>query len=453
MPTDSYEVKSQRLLQQLTSFDNKNTIGLKKTTSNLFRSAKRKKQTLDVRAFNQVISIDATSLTMTVEGMTTFEAVVAASLQYNLIPLVVPELKTITVGGAISGMAIESSSFRYGLMHESVVSMDVLTGAGKIVTCTPNGPHSDLFYGLPNSYGTLGYVLKVTIKVRPVKPYVHLRHIRFHDSKEYFRQLQRICQTGTYDGEPVSFIDGTAFRPNKMYITIGIETNSAPKTSNYTYKKIYYQSIREKSDDYLTIHDYLWRWDTDWFWCSKNMFADRPVIRRIYGPKRLGSRTYARIMRLEARLGVYQKITKLIGHHQPQEDVIQDIEVPILKAPAFIEQFDTSVGIRPVWICPTKSPAKKWPYPLYPIKDNQLYVNFGFWDHVPAWQPAHKGHYNKIVEALVSELGGIKSLYSNSFYERKDFERIYNYGAYIPLKKKYDPNNKLRDLYEKCATR
>jgi FAD/FMN-containing dehydrogenase len=452
MSATSYDTKIQRIVQQFKEASVKGDVGLKKSTSNLFRK-NSSKRALDVRSLNKVIAIDKKARTMTVEGMTTFEAAVEASLEQGLVPLVVPELKTITIGGAISGMAIESSSFKYGLMHESVVSMDVLTGSGEIITCTPEGAHSDLFYGMPNSYGTLGYVLKATIKVRPALPYVHLRHIRFHDSREYFKQLRQTCTTGTYDGETVDFIDGTVFRANKMFITLGVGSKKAPYTSDYTYKNIYYQSIREKAEDYLTIHDYLWRWDTDWFWCSKNMFADKWLVRRILGRRGLGSRTYSKIMRLEARYKIYQRLVHLFGHQQPTEDVIQDVEVPIAKAPEFLRQFIDTVGMSPVWVCPTKSVSKKWPYPLYPMQSGQLYINFGFWDTIPAHGEPSDAYYNKQVERIVGDLGGMKSLYSTSFYTRKQFEKIYNYPAYKKLKSAYDPKGRFKGLYEKCAER
>ncbi len=47
-------------------------------------------------------------------------------------PFVVPQLKTITLGGAVTGLGIESSSFRSGLPHESVLEMEVLVGDGRI---------------------------------------------------------------------------------------------------------------------------------------------------------------------------------------------------------------------------------------------------------------------------------------------------------------------------------
>lgn len=451
MTTTEYDVKRERLLQEFNESRIGESVGLNKSTSNLFRKRDTQARKLDVRGFNKVISVDTKAETITVEGMTTFDELTKEALKFGMTPLVVPELKTITIGGAVSGMAIESSSFRYGLVHESVLSMDVLTGAGEVITCTPDGPHKDLFYGLPNSYGTLGYILKLTIKARRAAPFVHLHHVRFSDMAEYFTELKSICLSGMYEGQTVDFIDGTVFRADELFITLGFSVDAAPFTSDYTYKDIYYQSIREKEEDYLTIYDYLWRWDTDWFWCSKNVFADRPLVRRLLGRRRLGSKTYSKIMYFESRHKIYERLVKLFGQYRPTEDVIQDIEVPIEKAETFLKAFQETIGISPIWICPTKAATDKWPYTLYPMKPNQLYVNFGFWDVVPAKGNPKDAYFNKEVESLVYELGGMKSLYSSSYYERERFEKLYNYPNYMQLKRQYDPSGRFKELYEKCV--
>jgi len=450
--TNDYDTKRNRIVQQFNASKAGGSVGLNKTTTNLFRARDSSRQKLDARVFNQVISVDKKAGTITVEGMTTFDDLTKESLRYGVVPLVVPELKTITIGGAVSGMAIESSSFRYGLVHESVLSMDVLTGTGEIVTCTPNGSNSDLFYGLPNSYGTLGYILKLTIKARSVLPYVRLQHIRFTSAGKYFKELEAICLSGEYKGKKVDFVDGTIFRADELFITIGYGVEEVPYVSDYTYKKIFFHSIREREEDYLTIYDYLWRWDTDWFWCSKNVFADRWLARRLLGRKRLGSKTYSKIMQFEARYKMYERLVKLVGQYQKTEDVIQDIEVPIGKAQDFLTAFQKEIGIAPIWICPTKSASKKWLYPLYPMQADQLYINFGFWDVIPAKGDPKDAYYNKKVETLVSSLGGMKSLYSSSFYERKQFEKLYNYPVYKELKRTYDPGGRFKDLYEKCVS-
>ena len=54
--------------------------------------------------------------------------------------------------------------------------------------------------------------------------------------------------------------------PSEHYLTLGEMVSRLPtgmSISDYT-EGIYYRSIQEKSQDVVTIHDYLWRWDTDW---------------------------------------------------------------------------------------------------------------------------------------------------------------------------------------------
>ena len=111
---------------------------LAKRTSNLFRTRQPiSSPGLDVSGLAGVLSIDADGRTADVGGMCTYEDLVAATLPLGLAPLVVPQLKTITVGGAATGGGIESTSFRNGLVHDDIVEMDVLTGSGEVVTATP----------------------------------------------------------------------------------------------------------------------------------------------------------------------------------------------------------------------------------------------------------------------------------------------------------------------------
>ncbi len=130
-------------------------------------------------AFGHVLRVDPATRTAVVGGMTTYENLADATLRHGLMPLVVPQLKTITLGGAVSGLGIESTSLRNGLPHESVTEMEILTGDGRVVTATDGNEHARLYRGFPNSYGTLGYALSLTIELEPVTPFVHLRHFRF----------------------------------------------------------------------------------------------------------------------------------------------------------------------------------------------------------------------------------------------------------------------------------
>jgi FAD/FMN-containing dehydrogenase len=80
-------------------------------------------------------------------------------------------------------------------------------------------------------------------------------------------------------------------------------------------------------------------------------------------------------------------------------------------------------------------------------------VNFGFWDVVQSRQPHESGHFNRLVEHEVMRLGGIKSLYSESYFTREEFAQAYAMAQYQALKAKYDPSGRMLGLYEKCGLR
>jgi FAD/FMN-containing dehydrogenase len=399
---------------------------------------------LDVRHFNEVLEIGDGYVDT--EGMIPYESLTAACLARGAMPAVVPQLKTITLGGAVAGVGIESSSHRYGLVHDTMLELEVLLGDGSTVVCTADNEHSDLFFGFPNSYGTLGYALRVKARTVPVKPYVRLEHRRFSDAKSFFAHLGEVLNGGEAD-----FVDGTVFEPGEMYLTLGRFSDTAPYTSDYTFERIYYRSLREKREDYLTIGDYIWRWDTDWFWCSKNVFAQNPFVRKfVYGKERLGSKTYTKIMRWNSRVGMTKKLERALGLHS--ESVIQDVDVPLSRAAEFLDFYAGTIGLWPQWVCPIGPQAHSGRFSLYPVK-SEWYVNFGFWD-VKRTRKAHPaGHFNRLIERKVAELGGIKSLYSDSFFARDEFDRCYGGEAYRKLKAKYDPQCAFPQLYEKCVLR
>src|SRR5690242_13738236 len=148
--------------------------------------------------------------------MCTYENLVAATLPYGLTPLVVPQLKTITLGGAVSGLGIESASFRNGMPHESVLELDILTGAGEVITASP-AQHADLYRAFPNSYGTLGYAVRLKIMLEAVDPYVGLRHVRYHGVGDLVEAMNGIIDTGALDGIRVDYLDGVVFSAAECY--------------------------------------------------------------------------------------------------------------------------------------------------------------------------------------------------------------------------------------------
>jgi FAD/FMN-containing dehydrogenase len=440
----TYEEKKQQLTEFLRGHRGA-SVRLGKDTSNLFRDRRETPaRRLNVRDFDNVIRVDPAGGYVEVEGMTPYVTLVAECLKHNVMPAVVPQLKSITIGGATVGCGIESSSFRYGLVHETVQEMEILLGNGSTVVCAPDNEYRDLFYGFPNSYGSLGYALRLKVKVVPVKRYVRLTHQRYNDQAAYFAELARQC-----DRHEIDFVDGVVFGRDEMIITVGQFTDGAPYASDYTYENIYYKSLRERSEDYLTTADYIWRWDTDWFWCSKNLFAQNPFVRHLYGRRRLNSVTYTKIMRWNSRWKLTHFLDALRGIHG--ESVIQDVEVPVENASEFLGFYHDVIRFMPVWICPTRAYDKGVKFDLYGMDPEKLYVNFGFWDVIRGTEELPAGFYNRQIEEKVLELGGMKSLYSDSYFTREQFWTLYNRAAYDRLKQKYDPDGAFKDIYQKCV--
>ncbi|MDX1885857.1 FAD-binding oxidoreductase [Mycolicibacterium sp. 120270] len=442
----------QRLLASYRAIPSAATVRLAKPTSNLFRArAKSTAKGLDTSGLTHVIAVDPDARTADVAGMCTYEDLVAATLPYGLSPLVVPQLKTITLGGAVTGLGIESASFRNGLPHESVLEMDILTGTGDIVTASPS-EHPDLYRAFPNSYGTLGYSVRLKIELEPVKPFVALRHLRFHSLTDLVTAMDRVIETGGIDGAPVDYLDGVVFSADESYLCVGVRTGTPGPVSDYTGQQIYYRSIQHRDGekhDRLTIHDYLWRWDTDWFWCSRAFGAQNPTVRRFW-PRRLRrSSFYWKLIAYDRRFDIADRIEKRNGR-PPLERVVQDVEVPIERCVDFLEWFLENVPIEPIWLCPLRLRDDAG-WPLYPLRPHHTYVNVGFWSSVPAGP--EEGHTNRLIESQVSKLEGHKSLYSDAYYSQEEFDELYGGEAYKTVKKIYDPDSRLLDLYAKAVQR
>jgi len=438
----------QRLADSYAAIPPGQPVRLAKRTTNLFRArAATTAPGLDVSGLTGVIEVlpdGPDGPVAEVQGMCTYEDLVDATLAHGLVPFVVPQLRTITLGGAVTGLGIESTSFRLGLPHESVLEMDVFTGSGEVVTTRPG---EELFDAFPNSYGSLGYATRLRIRLAKVPPYVALRHVRFDDADLLAKTIAEVAAAQEYDGEPVHGLDGVSFGPGEHVLTLARWTDEPGPTSDYAGQRIYYRSLQTCDRDRLTVHDYLWRWDTDWFWCSGAFGAQNPWIRRLWPRRYRRSDAYMRMLHLDRRFGIADRLDRRAGRPL-RERVVQDIEVPVERLGEFLAWFDQEVGMRPVWLCPL---ATTRPWPLYPLETGRVYVNVGFWGTVHVGPAAVDGPRNRAIEAKVHELGGHKSLYSDAFYDKETFDALYNTARLEAVKRVHDPDDRLTTLYDKAV--
>ncbi len=414
----------------------------KSTISNLFRYESRQTpaRRLSLGHFNEIVELDSTAPALEVEGLATFETIVDHCVPRGFLPLVAPELKHITVGGATVGIGIESTCFRHGFVHDALLEADVLLPGGDVVTAAPGNEHADLFRALPNSYGTLGYILRARIALQPARPYVHLR-IDEHGSAAAYLDAMRAAT----ERDDVDFVEGLFFEDRRFYLMTGQLVDDVPHVDDILRENIFYKLVQSRRDIYLTTTDYIFRYDPEWFWNIPD--STFHALFRKHAPERFrNSGFYTRYVAWKERM---RRAVPALAPSDT-EPLIQDWEVPWDAAAELIEFCLTEVdlGGQPWAAVPIRTPAQPT---LYPIRANELYFNLGCYCQVRRPAGREPYYYTKIMDDKCFELDGIKMLYSSTFLDEAEFDERFNGPAYRELKARYDPEHKAPTLYEKVA--
>jgi hypothetical protein len=417
----------------------------KSTVSNLFRyrpAAAGRHTGASLAAFNRVIKLDAQRRTLDVEGLATFETIVNATLEQGLLPPVSPELKHITIGGATVGIGIESSCFRHGFVHDSLIEAEVLLPDGRMVLARPDNQHADLFRALPNSYGTLGYILRAKIRLMAAKPWVHLGTQRFNELVPFLEAMRAATRDPSVD-----FTEGLFYAGGPFYLTNTRFADQVPRVDDIMREQIFYKLVQQQPDVYLSTREYIFRYDPEWFWNVPETWPYQ-LFRR-FAPLALRNSAFY------TRYTAWKRKLRRRLPWRPQEIVeplIQDWEVPWEHAQELVEfaMHETDLGGKPWVVTPVRTPTTPT---LYPIEANQLYLNLGCYCQVK--KPAGKADYwyTRVLDDKCFALGGIKMLYSSTLMTPEQFWARYNGEAYWVLKERYDPKGRSKDLYAKCVLR
>ena len=443
-----------RLQASYAAIDRGEPVRLAKHTSNLFRprTPPTAARGLDVSGLTGVIEVDPVARTAEVQGMCTYEHLVDATLPHGLMPYVVPQLRTITLGGAVSGLGIEATSFRNGFPHESVLEMDIFTGAGEVVTTRPG---EDLFDTFPNSYGSLGYATRLRIALEAVPGRVRLRHVRFDDRRaarqdhRRGRRLRRVrrpagrrrrrrrVRAGGVLPDP-----GDAGRRMPRRPTSPRATTPGRRSTT--------ARVQQRETDLLTTYDYLWRWDTDWFWCSGAFGVQHPVVRRLWPRRWRRSDVYHKLVGLDRRFSIADRLDRRAGRPRARagDPGRRGAGRPAGRVPRLVRRRRSGCVRSGCARC-----AAKRAWPIYPLDPDVTYVNVGFWGTVHVGPEAADAPRNRAIEAKVQSLGGHKSLYSEAFYDRDTFDQLYDGAHLARVKAHYDPDDRLTSLYDKAVRR
>ena len=434
-------------------------------SSNVTRAPtyKQKGRQLDINKLNRVLSIDVKKGVVVVEPRVTMEQLAKATLKHGVMVPVIPEFKGITVGGAIMGAGIESSSHRFGIFSDSCLAYEILLGDGKIIRATPE-EHADLFYAIVGSYGSLGILLSAEIKLIPTKPWVKLTYHTFSSLGETVSHLKTLSNH--------DFIEGLAFSKEHQVIIEGSllseeEALQVPDTlslnhfwSNWFYCHANKVSKSQKlTEEKISLFDYLFRHDRGAFWIG-GYGTYFPLLTRYFVENRLKLPALARLLPTFTRkdlkgpkdpgalyrvlLGWTMSSQRLYSwlHSHAEEwvalrSVIQDFCLPASEVAPFMKKVFDEIEIFPLWLCPTPithHPQIFSPHYLPHIKED-LVINVGVYG-ISA-NPLSGPELTLKLEKWTRAAGGRKALYSHSYYTKEEFWTLYPKEEYERLRNTY----------------
>lgn len=463
------------------------SLDSKNQTSNTLRSNPYKKQgpRLDISDLDEEVSIDLNKMTAIVEPRMTMEKLVKTLLKQGVMPCVVPEFKGITVGGAINGAALESSSHLWGQFNDTCLSYEILLGDGSIIHASPD-EHPDLFYGIAGSYGTLGVILSVELKVLPAAPWVQLSYHSFSTISEAVENMSQQHQSS----KPPDCIEALVFSKNDTTVVIGqfLNTNALPKNC----KKIsldkpwspwYYQHVEEatketkKNSDYtdvMPLEDYLFRHDRAAFWMGAYALHSSMLMRYFLDLLKICPEWYGKWQSSQSAqnyttlksptflqrllLGWImpsQRLYRLlhVGTEQWFADrfVIQDFYLPEKAIAPFVQQVLEQTSITPIWLCPikpTSTPQVFSPhYVQTPQGTSSLLFDVGIYGFPCSHSSAKE--ITKHFEEETTKKAGRKMLYGHSYYSYEKFWELYPLEIYQELRTRFHAGGVWKELHEK----
>lgn len=446
--------------------------------SNMMRGIanyRRWRNELNLDILDSVIEIDPLSQTVWVEPQVPMDELTEALLAKGMVVPVTPEFKGITVGGAVNGTAIESSSHRYGLFHDTCIAYHILIGDGSVLRVTPD-KYPDLFHGISGSFGSLGILLLVEIKAVSATRLVELVYHPCYSIPEGLKKIQELHQKSTSP----EFLEGIVYKHNRVAIIEGhwSDEKIATLKLNQPWSQWYYNHVEKacfqqnQKQETLTVQDYLFRHDTGAFWMGAY---------GLYGE--LLTRYY-----LEGRLGLSKLSQKLLGSLQvdkfsnlknpglmtrmlvnwmlpsrklyqmlhtdtekwfEERFVIQDYFIPLQHAKAFIEQTIVLTGIFPLWLCPVKGTTQAQILAPHQSQKETLYIDVGVYG-LPNKSNSLQV-INRQLDQWMRALDGRKMLYSYSFYNAEEFWEIYPKISYENLRNRYFAANLWPSVEEKTG--
>ena len=133
-----------------------------------------------------------------VDGGTRWLDVVTQTVPHGLTPPTLVDFLELTVGGTVSLGGIGSQSFRFGPNVDNVMELQVVTGEGELVTCSP-AQNVALFDAARSGLGQFGLIVRARVRLIPAPPNARLYQAFYSSLPAFLSDLETLIDDGRFD--------------------------------------------------------------------------------------------------------------------------------------------------------------------------------------------------------------------------------------------------------------
>jgi cytokinin dehydrogenase len=151
---------------------------------------------IDMSALNRIETISRDSIW--VQAGATWSDLVQETLERGLVPPVLTNSLSSTVGGTISIGGIGAASHRHGLQADNVCELEVITGDGHLVNCSPQ-ENAELFDCTRSGLGQFSVITRARLKLRRCKEQTRTYFLLYDDVSQLMRDLEMLTADQRFD--------------------------------------------------------------------------------------------------------------------------------------------------------------------------------------------------------------------------------------------------------------
>ncbi|GLZ42996.1 FAD-binding protein [Actinokineospora sp. NBRC 105648] len=180
-------------------------------------------------------------------GVTWFDLFSAATAA-GLTPPVATDYLGLSVGGTLSVGGIGGASSRHGLQVDNVLELLVVTGDGRLLTCSPT-QNRDLFDAVLGGLGQYGIIVRATLRLIPAKTTARVYRLTYADLPSLTAAQRIALADGRFDyleGQAVStptgwsyLLEGAVYHsgaaPDDAKLARGLPTPAATEVTSLPY--------------------------------------------------------------------------------------------------------------------------------------------------------------------------------------------------------------------------